>query len=112
MTELLNLDELEAIAKRATPGPWDAEGDDSEGTVEVNAGTARTEWTESGTGFPARSWATTDRILERDDLWDDEWERAAADADHIAAFDPVTALALIAELRAFRAGAHPKDSES
>lgn len=99
MSEQVDLDALEALAKAATPGPWEAEGDPDEGTIEVNAGSARTQWSEGGVGLPPRSWRTTDRIIERDDLYDDDWDQAFADAAHIEAFDPPTSLALIARLR-------------
>lgn len=97
--------ELRQLAEVATPGPWDAECNDGEGEVQVNAGTARTEWHEGGWGTPARSWRTTDRILDRDDLWDDEFEQVANDAEFIAAANPATILALLDEVESLRARA-------
>lgn len=77
---------LAGLNAAATPGEWDAECNEGDGEVEINAGSARTRWNESGTvGIPARSWRTSDRILEKDDLWDDEFEQVAADAEFIVA---------------------------
>lgn len=104
---MTDLTELKKLAKAATPGPWDADCDEGEGEVEVNAGTARTSWVDHGngimTGTPPRSWRVTDRIVERDDLWDEDFEQAAADADFIAAANPSTVLALIAQIEAVTA---------
>lgn len=83
----LDLPALKARAEKATPGPWDAEvGED----IEVNAGSARTVWDETGRiGRPARSWRTTDRILEVSDaeeqLEEAEYEQIAANAEFIVA---------------------------
>lgn len=100
----LDLDVLQAAAEAATPGPWEAEVDDGEGTTEVNAGSALTAWTEHQDGLrigsPARSWRTTDRIVERDDLYDEDFEQAAADAEFIAATNPAVVLELVAAHRA------------
>lgn len=74
---------MRATAEAATEGPWEAECDDGEGEVVVNAGTALTEW-HGDIGRPAHSWLTSDRILEKDDLYDDEFEQVAADAEFIA----------------------------
>ncbi len=82
MTPPLDLDALERTAQAATPGPW------------------------VGFGYgPSDSWV---RITRED--WPDDpvcevgcnQSRRVADAAHIAAFNPTTALALIAELRAAR----------
>ncbi|MBN9214707.1 MAG: hypothetical protein J0J04_07825 [Microbacterium sp.] len=77
-----NLAELSAAA---TPGEWDCEVSDD--SVEINAGTARTVWHEGGWGRPASSWATTDRIAERDTygMEEDEADQVAADAEFIVA---------------------------
>jgi hypothetical protein len=79
-----DLNEIRARADAATPGPWDFEWSDE--NIQVNAGTARTEWTERGTGFPAMRWATTDRIVEFDvdDLEEPEEQTRANDAEFIA----------------------------
>lgn len=100
---MINLDEIERLANAATPGPWDAECDDGEGEVVVNAGTARTMWSANGIGVRASSWRYTDRIMTRDDLWDADFEHASADAEFIAATGPDVTLALIVELRVARA---------
>ncbi|KAM9867066.1 hypothetical protein ACIFOC_00388 [Leucobacter aridicollis] len=101
---MIDLDALQAAAEAATPGPWEAEVDDGEGTTEVNAGSALTTWTEYEDGLrigsPARSWRTTDRIVERDDLYDEDFEQAAADAEFIAAANPAVILEWAAEYRA------------
>lgn len=101
---MTDLDKLEELAKAATPGPWEAEVDGSEGTTEINAGSALTTWTEYEDGLrigsPARSWHTTDRIVERDDLYDDDFEQAAADAEFIAAANPTVILDWTATHRA------------
>lgn len=77
------LDELRELDAKATPAPWYAEVDEGEGEVQVNAGSARTEWN-GNVGRPARSWLSTDRILERSDLWDADLDQVAEDADLIA----------------------------
>lgn len=94
MTEQqVDLDALEALAKAATPGPWESWNVDDE-TIEVRAGTALKG---------GRSHRTTDMIVEYDvygfDLDEPDFVRREADADFIAATDPSTVLALIAELR-------------
>jgi hypothetical protein len=81
----LDLAAIQARADAATPGPWDFEYSDQ--SIEVNAGTARTRWTESGTGFPAGHWTSTDRIIEHEDLEfmeERDEEIFAADAEFIA----------------------------
>jgi len=98
----LDLDAIEARALAATPGPWDCEVD--EHNVVVNAGTARTTWTDHGEfslGSPASSWNVTDRILEHDldSLDEDDAAQHEADAENVAGMDPATTLALVAELR-------------
>lgn len=112
---MTDLTELKKLAKAATPGPWDADCDEGEGEVEVNAGTARTSWVDHGngimTGTPPRSWRVTDRIVERDDLWDEDFEQAAADADFIAAANPSTVLGLIAQIEAVATLHKPRETE-
>ncbi|ORL01804.1 hypothetical protein A6F55_19115 [Prescottella equi] len=113
----IDLDHLEQLYTAATPGPWEAE--DCEGELSVRAGTALTQWTEhaaaDGTpyrlGTPARSWKSTDLILEHDlDTWDEgedeDDDQRRADADWIAAIHNA-APALIAELREARAARSP-----
>ena len=86
MKTKITAEELAELSAAATPGEWDAECYEGEGEVEINAGSARTRWNEEGTaGIPARSWRTSDRILEKDDLWDEEFEQVAADAEFIVA---------------------------
>lgn len=92
-------DELRVILDAATVGPWEAECDEGEGTVQVNAGSARTFWTENGTGIPAPSWRTTDRILDIEDAWDGEFNQWEANARLIA-----LAPALAAEVIRLREG--------
>ncbi|HTN58939.1 MAG TPA: hypothetical protein VL043_11780 [Protaetiibacter sp.] len=103
MTEL-DLDALEALASAATEGPWDA---DIGTSIEVNAGTARTQWNETGdVGIPARSWRTTDRILEvgnaEFELDEADYDQVAADAEFIAASREAVP-ALIARVRELEA---------
>lgn len=74
----LNLDDLEATAKAATPGPWSINWE----TDEYHA------------GMPDK-WALSINGPEASDFAD----LAAADAEHMATFDPPTVLALIAKLR-------------
>lgn len=77
------IEKLERLKGASTPGPWDAEIDPDEGTLELNGGSARTVW-QNGIGTRAGSWRSTDRIIDRDDLWENtDIERAGADADLI-----------------------------
>lgn len=78
------IEKLEQQKADSTPGPWDFEYTDE--SIEVNAGTARTQWNEGHTsGFPASSWTTTDRILEVDvyDLDENEADLIAGNAELI-----------------------------
>jgi cell division protein FtsB len=91
MTDL-DLDALAAVAEAATPGPWD-EWHSDDGRVEV--------YVPNGT-------MSTETVLCNVD-YDDcpECGRPSpADAAHIAAFDPPTVLALIAEVRHWKDHAH------
>lgn len=98
-TEPIDTTALRETAEAATPGPWEAEYDPDEGGVTVSAGSARTIG-----GKHAWSYVSTDRILEWDDVWPEEGgEQREADAAHIAAFHPGTALALLGEVDALRA---------
>ena len=74
----IKLDDLEATAKAATPGPWSINWE----TDEYHA------------GMPDK-WALSINGPEASDFAD----LAAADAEHMATFDPPTVLALIAKLR-------------
>lgn len=81
----LDLDKLEATARAAAPGPWDWADDD-------------------------RYQAASQRIFVLHGKWQldiasvREWEQNDdANARHIAACDPTTVLALIAEIRRLRA---------
>ena len=102
MTDL-DLAAIQARADAATEGPWEAEIGES---IEVNAGTAKTVWDETGRfGKPARSWRFTDRILEVEcedsDLPDDDYAIVAANATFIA-HARTDIPALIAEVKALR----------
>ena len=77
----LNLDALEAVARAATPGPW----------------SINWESDEYHAGMPDK-WALSINGPEASDFAD----LAAADAEHMATFDPPTVLALIAGLRSVR----------
>ena len=79
-------------AQAATEGPWDAE--DCEGELEVLAGSARTTWTTTESGYrvgtPAASYRATDLIAEWDlDTWDEgedeDDDQRRANAEFIAA---------------------------
>lgn len=109
----IDLDQLEQMQAKATQGPWEAE--DCEGQLSVRAGTALTQWDEhtasDGTpyriGTPARSYKSTDLIIEHDlDTWDEgedlDDDQRRADAEWIAAIHNA-APELIAELREARA---------
>lgn len=74
------LDELEAVARAATPGPW--------------ADPMQDDWPES------ESDILLDLLFDRRT---GETNCDKADAAHIAAFDPVTALALVARVRELEA---------
>lgn len=108
MSTEIDLDALEATAKAASQGLWEAEQSDE--TIELNKGTALTKWNEDGTvGTPARSWRSTDRLVEFDieDLEDDEVDDIAKNLDHIVAARPEVVLALIERLRAAEGAAIP-----
>ncbi|NKS29270.1 hypothetical protein GS534_00830 [Rhodococcus hoagii] len=107
-----DLDQLEQLRAKATPGPWEAE--DCEGDLSVRAGTALTQWTEHADadgmpyriGTPASSYKSTDLILEHNlETWDEGEDpcddQRRADADWIAAIHNA-APALFAELREAR----------
>lgn len=87
MTDPLDLDALEAVARAATPGPW------------------RTGW--DGQEFyviPESSTDLWDRVAEftfaiYPGSSDQQDECDTANAKHIAAFDPATVLALIERVR-------------
>lgn len=109
----VDLEAIEARANAATEGPWQAEiGED----IEVNAGTARTVWNEKGdVGTPARSWRSSDRILEVSDaeweLPEDDYAVIAANAEFIAhAREDIPAL--VAEIRALRSRLSPPTREA
>ncbi|MBG6083260.1 hypothetical protein [Zhihengliuella flava] len=97
------LTEVEARADAATDGPWDCE--DCEGDIQVNAGTARTEW-KNGVGRSASSWRVDDRILEYEveswdegeDAQDDQMRRNAEFIAHSRADVPRMTAALRAML--------------
>ena len=84
----LNLDALEAVARAATPGPW----------------TINWETDEYHAGMPDK-WALSINGPEASDFAD----LAAADAEHMATFDPPTVLALIAKLREAEAEMHARE---
>lgn len=97
------LSELVELAEEANPGLWEAEVDDGEGSVVLNTGTALTKWSEGGVGYPARSWRTADRLIEVDDIYDEDLEQFAHNAEYIAAARPEVVLALIARIREMEA---------
>lgn len=104
-TPVVDLDVLQSLAREASPGLWEVnEGDDE---ITLDKGTALTRWNDEGTvGYPARSWRTTDRLVEIDpeDYTEDEVEGVVADLQYIAAARPEVMLALIERLRAAEAG--------
>lgn len=83
----IKLDDLEATAKAATPGPWNYDThdggvdrlEDDDGEIVVAGAVVGTFWPHGA--------STRQLLLE------------SSDALHIATFDPPTALALIAKLR-------------
>lgn len=83
------LAELRAVAEAATPGPWEADGQ------EVTQHWSRPEpWTtiaSSEVVCMSYCYGGSARGIERDE-----------DADHIAAFDPPTVLALLSEIAELR----------
>lgn len=83
----LNLDDLEATAKAATPGPWRWDEDFGENG---DTGLALTNDARAEV-VGAYNWHC---CSFRDDPTVED-----NDAEHIAAFDPPTVLALIAKLR-------------
>ena len=82
------LDEIEAAAKKATPGPWEANMPPDIIAVDPETGMY-------GSG-----------VIELEDYYDDPPARINAKAEdlaHIAMMDPAPTLALIAEVRELRA---------
>lgn len=90
----LNLDDLEATAKAATPGPWRWDEDFGENG---DTGLALTNDARAEV-VGAYNWHC---CSFRDDPTVED-----NDAEHIAAFDPPTVLALIARLREAEANCH------
>ncbi|WP_067198891.1 ead/Ea22-like family protein [Microbacterium sp. XT11] len=88
MSEKVDLDALEALAKAATPGPW----------VLDNSGWSRPYSVPDriAGGISENDW--TNVITPQDEQGGGSWSRDE-DAEYIAAADPSTVLALIAELR-------------
>jgi len=80
--QAMDLKELRKIAMAATPGEWDAR--------------ISPAWNEYAISACARTHQQSPRQGEQRD-------KANADADHIAAFSPATALALLDELERCRA---------
>lgn len=73
---------LRALDAAATPGPWETQWDIGEGTLEVLAGSALP----GPDGDRSGSYFTTDMILEREDVWEeDDGDQHAANAELIAA---------------------------
>lgn len=82
----LNLDDLEAVARDATPGPWIADPPSAWDTDDVG-------------GYQLQAAV---RVKDSGSItWDDHGGEVfkPADAEFIATFDPPTVLALIAKLR-------------
>jgi hypothetical protein len=104
---MIDLDKLEALAKDATPGPWhwvNRETDEPRSAGEWNSSLRTVEV------FPTQLVGPLPKfIVEADEICDENME---ANADFIAAANPATILALIAEVRSLRAGEpnmrHPK----
>lgn len=90
-----DLDRLEAIARKATPGPWSR----------VDPPWGDSDWVCSGSGDPHSGVFIADCESDIDDDGIEGLPDAADDAAHIAAFDPSMALALIGELRQRRLAA-------
>ena len=87
----LDLDALETVARKATPGPWAMTTDGDVYRIEEDE----------------------DEIVPTEPVVSTEWLRGAgtrqlrlseSDANHIANFDPPTVLALLAALKEARAG--------
>lgn len=101
---ILDIDKLEELSRAASSGLWESEVVDS--TLELNKGTALTEWNEDRTvGKPARWCRSTDKLIELDleNYIEDEIDALTADVDYIAAARPEVMLALIQRLRAAEA---------
>jgi hypothetical protein len=103
MTQPLDLDQIEARAQAATPGPWGVY--EFGYMIEIAA-----DLEETGHGYHAR------RVLARFDEepldndpthreWtaEEDWAQVQADAKFIAAMSPETAAAMAAEIRRLRA---------
>ena len=104
------IEKLEQQKADSTPGPWDFEYTDE--SIEINAGTARTQWNETNTvGRPAGSWKTTDRIMEVDcfDLDENEADLIAGNAELIVTLHS-TIEPILAILRLELAALHPTAS--
>jgi hypothetical protein len=91
------LDELERIAQAATQGEWNAKrltadetGGDVADSLDVASVVMHDPWADFGLYYIAQTYAA----------WVNDKDGSLHDAQHIAAFDPPTALALITALRA------------
>lgn len=83
----LDLDELERLAKAATPGPWEPAFRDTVIAGPTKKNTPRE--VSGGRGVVAR--------VDDDD--ESLWAQAEANAEHIAAANPEVVLALVARVR-------------
>jgi hypothetical protein len=83
---MTDLDALEATARAATPGPWELDGM-GEDEPEINY------WAHLFIGTVNPNESGSHEIIATSE------DRHGPNAKHIAAFDPPTALALIARLR-------------
>ena len=99
------LDETEARANAATPGPWGTYQYGGDSLIEIAA-----DLHETGHGYSARR--TIARLDEepldndpshREWTADEDWAQVQADAKFIAAMSPGVAKALVAEVRRLRA---------
>lgn len=98
------LDEIEARANAATPGPWDAYQYGGDSLIEIAA-----DLEDTGCGYSARRTVCRfdEEPLDNDPAhreWtaEEDWAQVQADAAYIAAMSPETAKALIAEVRRLR----------
>ena len=103
MTQL-DLDQIEARANAATPGPWGLYEYGGDSLIEIAA-----DLEDTGTGYRARRTVCRldEEPLDNDPAhreWtaEEDWAQVQADAKFIAAMSPETAKAMAAEIRRLR----------
>ena len=99
MDKTLDLDELERVAREATPGPWMKHDHEGPYSFDKPAEWVGYAWVGFGGESDGRFQGVVADLDRRKDASPAYRAQAAADAKHIATFDPPTILTLIAAAR-------------